>query len=108
VSHWLPHFHHLSWLRDTFGYVAGLMVLGTFSVTSMRPLRLLGIASNFLFISYAIMAGMMPILVLHSLLLPVNIYRLTEIQRRRRDRGFATRGRDAGSALTNKRQAPEV
>jgi hypothetical protein len=93
----------MSWLRDTFGYVAGLMVLGTFSVTSMRPLRLLGIASNFLFISYAIMAGMMPILILHSLLLPMNIYRLTEIERRRQPvLAAAAGGTDTFLSRTNR------
>jgi hypothetical protein len=81
MHHWLPLSLNASWIREACGYLAGSLVLCTFSVTSMRPLRCLGIASNCLFISYAIMAGMLPILILHCLLLPINIYRLTQIER---------------------------
>ena len=81
MHHWLPSSIDVGWVKDTCGYLAGSLVLCTFSVTSMRWLRWLGIASNLSFISYAIMAGMLPILILHSLLLPVNIYRLVQIER---------------------------
>ena len=84
MHYWLPLSHGAGWLRDLFGYLAGSLVLCTFSVTSMRRLRWLGIASNLSFIAYAIMLGMLPILTLHSLLLPVNIYRLLQIERDRR------------------------
>jgi hypothetical protein len=72
------------WLRDLLGYLAGSLVLATFSVNSMRLLRCIGIASNLAFMSYAIMASAAPILIQHGLLLPVNIYRLVEIERHRR------------------------
>jgi hypothetical protein len=68
-----------SWLKDAFGYLAGVLVLCTFSVTSMRMLRCLATASNVLFILYASITGLIPILILHSLLLPMNIYRLIQI-----------------------------
>jgi hypothetical protein len=42
----------------------------------MRPLPLLVIASNLSFIFHALMAGMLPMLILHGLLLPLNVYRL--------------------------------
>lgn len=84
MHQWLPLSPDASWLRDAIGYLAGGLVLCTFSVRSMGPLRCLGIASNFLFISYAVMAGMLPILILHSLLLPLNIYRLVQLERDRR------------------------
>jgi len=47
----------------------------------MRLLRCLGIASNVSFICYATIAGMLPIPILHSLLLPMNIYRLFQVTR---------------------------
>jgi CRP/FNR family cyclic AMP-dependent transcriptional regulator len=72
---------HARWLKDAFGYVASALVLCTFSVRSMRVLRCLGIASNVSFILYATVTGMVPILVLHSLLLPMNVYRLVQIVR---------------------------
>lgn len=83
MHHWLALPLYAGWARDVCGYLAGSLVLGTFSVTSMRRLRWLGITSNISFITYAIMAGMLPILILHSLLLPMNIYRLIQIERRR-------------------------
>jgi hypothetical protein len=63
----------------------------------MRLLRCLGIASNIAFISYAIMASMTPILVLHSLLLPINIYRLAQMSRSPRRAPLAHR---SGSVLS--------
>jgi hypothetical protein len=70
-----------SWQKDACGYLASALVLFTFSVRSMRVLRCLGIASNVSFILYASITGMVPILILHSLLLPMNIYRLLQIAR---------------------------
>lgn len=84
MYHWSRLSPDADWLRDACGYFAGSLVLSSFSVTSMRRLRWLGIASNVSFISYAIMAGMLPILILHSLLLPINLFRLYQIER---DRG---------------------
>ncbi len=89
MHHWLPSSLDTGWVRDACGYLAGSLVLCSFSVTSMSRLRWLGIASNLSFISYAIMVGMLPILILHGLLLPVNIYRLFQIERDRRRPGGA-------------------
>jgi hypothetical protein len=72
MHHWL--ILHLgidaSWQKDGFGYVASALVLCTFSVTSMRTLRCLAIASNVSFMLYATISGTTPILILHGLLLP--------------------------------------
>ena len=70
-----------SWQKDAFGYLASVPVLCTFSVRSIRLLRCLAIASNVSFIVYASITGLVPILILHSLLLPMNIYRLAQIAR---------------------------
>ena len=84
MYHWLALPIDAGWTKDLCGYFASSMVLCTFSVRSMRLLRWLGIASNLSFIAYAIIAGAPPILILHSLLLPMNIYRLMQIERERR------------------------
>jgi len=47
----------------------------------MVPLRVIAIVSNLAFISYAAMEGLVPVLVLHTLLLPVNLSRLYEIKK---------------------------
>jgi CRP/FNR family transcriptional regulator, cyclic AMP receptor protein len=68
-------------IGEVFGYVAAGLVLATFSMRTMIPLRYLGIASNIAFISYGYVDGLYPVLVLHALLLPLNIYRLIEMRR---------------------------
>ena len=45
---------------------------------SMNALRWMAIASNLAFIAYGHLGGLMPVLLLHLALLPVNILRLAE------------------------------
>jgi hypothetical protein len=66
--------------REVSGYVASALVLLTFCMMSMRPLRLVAIASNVAFIAYGIMAHLHPVLLLHSILLPVNTIRLLQVE----------------------------
>lgn len=66
-------------LTDTLGYAAAFLVLLTFSMKTMVPLRVVGIVSNLFFISYAYYANAQPIMVLHAILLPLNIFRLVQI-----------------------------
>ena len=75
----LPHFP--LWIVSASGYLASALVLTTFCMGSMRPLRLTAVASNLAFIFYAAVADIPPVLILHSILLPVNIFRLVQIQR---------------------------
>ncbi len=60
------------------GYVAAALVLATFCARKMVPLRSLAIASNVAFIAYAISAHLWPILSLHGVMLPLNIWRLRQ------------------------------
>lgn len=84
VLAWLHSFRPHGWDTEAIGYVASALVLVTFSVRSMCALRAVAIASNLAFISCGIAAGMRPILILHGILLPVNILRLTQDQFERR------------------------
>jgi CRP/FNR family cyclic AMP-dependent transcriptional regulator len=63
------------------GYVASALVLATFWMRTMIPLRLVALGSNIAFITYGIVGGLVPIWVLHSILLPVNLYRAVEMTR---------------------------
>jgi len=65
---------------DVLGYVGGALVFSTFYLKTMIPLRLVAIASNVVYIAYSSMAGLIPILVLHVLLMPLNIWRLIEVK----------------------------
>jgi hypothetical protein len=66
-------------LTNLLGYAAGFLVLLTFSMKTMVPLRVVGIFSNVFFITYAFYASAQPIMVLHSILLPLNIFLLVQI-----------------------------
>jgi len=63
---------------DLLGYVASALVLATFCMRAMVPLRILAIFSNLAFIAYGYEASLLPILLLHLVLLPVNLVRLAE------------------------------
>jgi len=64
---------------DVIGYVGAVFVFATFWMKTMIPLRVLALASNFLFIGYGYLAAAYPPLVLHVLLLPLNVMRLRQM-----------------------------
>jgi hypothetical protein len=92
---------------ELIGYLASLLVLATFCMSGMVSLRAIAIASNVAFICYAALVGISPVLLLHALLLPMNIYRLLQaVLERRRDRAAdATRSDSAGHAAVAVRDA---
>jgi CRP/FNR family transcriptional regulator, cyclic AMP receptor protein len=63
---------------DGLGFVAAGLVLATFCVKQLVPLRALAIMSNLAFILYGYCARLDPVLVLHLTLLPVNAFRLRQ------------------------------
>jgi len=65
---------------DILGYLAAVLVLATFSMRTMLPLRITGIASNCIFIAYGYVAVAYPVLILHLILLPLNSLRLYQMQ----------------------------
>ena len=79
-------------LGEIFGYSAAVCVFLTFYMKTMVPLRIAGIASNVLFILYGFYAGAHPVLILHLALLPLNIWRLHEMQQLMRQMREATHG----------------
>ena len=68
----------LSNISDLLGYAAAGLVLVAFSLRSITALRSAAIASNVMFIAYAATAHLMPVLILHALLLPLNVWRLRQ------------------------------
>ena len=65
---------------ELFGYIASALVFATFYMRTMLPLRIVAVASNIAFITYAAIDGLTPILILHSALLPLNLLRLMQIR----------------------------
>lgn len=68
----------MSWVEAT-GYLAALITIATFYMKTMIPLRVVGIASNVVWIAYGALAGVYPPLLLHVVLLPLNALRLKQM-----------------------------
>lgn len=68
-------------VADVVGFGAGFLVLTTFYLKTMVPLRTVAICSNVAFIGYALITGAVPILILHTLLLPLNAMRLIQMKK---------------------------
>jgi CRP/FNR family transcriptional regulator, cyclic AMP receptor protein len=60
------------------GFLASALVLAAFGMKDMVNLRIVAICSNFAFIAYALLLHLLPILVLHVILLPLNSWRLVQ------------------------------
>lgn len=75
---------------NILGYLASALVFAAFYVKRIMTLRLIAIGSNLAFIAYAVSAHLLPIFILHSMLLPLNIHRILEI--RRGMRSFSNQG----------------
>jgi CRP/FNR family transcriptional regulator, cyclic AMP receptor protein len=74
------------------GYLASALVFATFFMRSRTRLRQVAIASNVAFITYGIVGDVIPVLTLHVLLLPLNIWRLWEIGETRKAIAAAIQG----------------
>ena len=68
----------MSWV-NCLGYAASASVLATFCMSTMVPLRAVAICSNVLFAAYGALVHIYPVLLLHVILLPVNIFRLIQV-----------------------------
>jgi hypothetical protein len=66
---------------DLMGWLAATLTLLTFVCSDMRRLRVLAICANVAFVAYGASAGLMPVLALHLMLAPVNIWRLRELHK---------------------------
>ena len=69
-----------NWIQ-LVGYAAALLVFSTFYMKTMIPLRCVAIASNVAFLTYGHFAGLTPVFLLHTVLLPLNVVRLRQMYR---------------------------
>jgi len=79
-------FEGLGWL----GVAATLL---TYSQKTMLRLRMLGIVANILTLSWALAIGVLPPFILHATLLPLNLFRLYQILRMKREAEAAQKGK---------------
>ena len=71
---------HLTWVQ-LVGYTASLLVFSTFYMKSMIPLRCVAIASNVAFLTYGYFSDLHPVFLLHTVLLPLNLFRLHQMRK---------------------------
>lgn len=65
------------------GYIGSLLAVFSFLAKTVIPLRAFAIGANLLMIAYAafITPPLYPLLILHLILLPINVYRLRQMQK---------------------------
>ena len=61
---------------DTLGYIAGACLLAMAYMKSQTHMRMCNIAGNCCFIAYGLINGLMPVLILNSIIMCLHIYRL--------------------------------
>lgn len=76
IAVWLT---NTSMLAETVGLLAGVFVILAFYSKRAKRLRAYAILSNILFILYALSEWLVPVVLLHAVLLPLNIMRLYQI-----------------------------
>lgn len=65
-------------LHDVYGWAAAALTLLAFSCTHIVRLRYVALGANFAFIAYGFNAELWPVLALHAVLVPVNLWRLQQ------------------------------
>jgi CRP/FNR family cyclic AMP-dependent transcriptional regulator len=70
----------MTWI-DVLGHLGALVIIATYSMKTMIPLRVAGIAGSCIFITYGYLSGTWPVLMLHLVVLPLNIVRLIQMLR---------------------------
>jgi CRP/FNR family transcriptional regulator, cyclic AMP receptor protein len=70
----------MNWV-EIAGYLASALVLATFCMKTMIPLRAAAICSNLAFLVYGYYEDVYPVLVLHTILLPLNSWRAFQMLR---------------------------
>ena len=66
---------------EAIGYAGTAATVATYSMRTIIPLRIAGILSSLFFITYALISGVLPMLVTELIILPINCYRLYQILR---------------------------
>jgi CRP/FNR family transcriptional regulator, cyclic AMP receptor protein len=63
---------------DFAGWAAAALMVFTFVSREARVMRPLAVLTNLAFVSYSLLAWLPPVLALHLLLLPINLWRWAE------------------------------
>ena len=66
---------------ETIGFLGSGFAVLTYWMRDMLPLRIAAVLSCLFFIAYAIAIASVPLLLMETILLPINAYRLFELRR---------------------------
>jgi len=66
---------------NAVGFLAAGLVITAFCMKDILHLRIVAVASNVAFLAYGLALGLIPVWLLHSVLLPINLVRLWQIGR---------------------------
>src|SRR4030095_8214965 len=61
------------------GVFSSIFLIATYTMTTMIPLRIFGILTNLVLITFSFSTGHWTTMVLHMILLPLNAYRLNQM-----------------------------
>lgn len=64
---------------EAIGWLASAITIATYAMNTMISLRVLALASSVLFVAYAFMLQLWPLMVMEAVLLPINCFRLWQI-----------------------------
>lgn len=67
-------------LANLLGLIGGIFYIASVTLRTMIPLRIAAIISNVLFMGYGLMAKALPTFFMYAVLLPINVFRLYQIQ----------------------------
>ncbi len=67
-------------LANLLGLIGGIFYVASVTLRTMIPLRIAAIISNVLFICYGLLAKALPTFFMYAVLLPINCFRLYQIQ----------------------------
>jgi hypothetical protein len=77
-------------VSDFAGWTAAALMVATFSCRNPLWMRSLAVCTNLAFITYGVLASLAPVLALHSLLLPINVWRYRQCSHAQRAGGVKT------------------
>lgn len=67
-------------IANALGLIGGIFYVMSVTLRTMIPLRIAAIASNVLFMGYGLLAKALPTFFMYAVLLPINCFRLYQIQ----------------------------
>lgn len=66
---------------EVIGYCGSALAVLTYWMREMIPLRIAAVAGCVCFLSYGLLIGSYPLILMEATLLPINLYRLVELLR---------------------------